>query len=197
MSIASVAKLFGPKMQNYLKIVMKKGFKVQGQVPNTLLKQVPGADEFLKTAKTLGYNKVSLQGGIKGGKNTVTGLVKAYSGKTKIGYMAVGLDANAPKPILQAKVNIVPLKGGEKIRFNIFANGNRKITDPLDAVEEYSAKKGKLNLNIDTGAIKGHLDGDVKSISEAVARVDPSLKDKTTEQIMTEVQRNWKELFTI
>lgn len=195
MSIASVSKLFTPKMESALQKVMRKGFKLQGQVPHTLLKEVPGADEFLKTVKTLGYNKVSLKGGIKGGKNTVTGLVQAYSGKTNIGYFAVGLDANAAKPIIQARGQITPIKGGERIKFNMLADGNKKLLDPLDAAAEYSAKKGKIICNIDDGAIRGHFDGDAKTIFDLAERYNPGIADKLRNEL-NRAQIEWTKLFT-
>lgn len=194
MSIASVSKLFTPKAGNILKTCMRKGFKVKGDVPNSLVKQLPGGDKFLKELSNLGYKNVSLKGGVKGGKNTVTGLVHAYSGKTHIGYLAGGLDANAAKPIVQIRGQILPQRGMSPIRFNVFADGNKAITQPLDASLNVTLHQGKAVLNTDAGAVKGYVSGDAKQVMSFAQKRDGRLF-KGYQDLKTKLDSKWQQLF--
>ena len=194
MSIASVSKLFTPKAGNILKTCMRKGFKVKGDVPNSLVKQLPGGDKFLKELSNLGYKNVSLKGGVKGGKNTVTGLVHAYSGKTHIGYLAGGLDANAAKPIVQIRGQILPQRGMSPIRFNVFADGNKTITQPLDASLNATLHQGKAVLNADAGALKGYVSGDAKQVMSLAPKHYCRLF-KGYQDLITKLDSKWQQLF--
>ena len=194
MSIASVSKLFTSKAGNILKTCMRKGFKVKGDVPNSLVKQLPGGDKFLKELSNLGYKNVSLKGGVKGGKNTVTGLVHAYSGKTHIGYLAGGLDANAAKPIVQIRGQILPQRGMSPIRFNVFADGNKAITQPLDASLNVTLHQGKAVLNTDAGAVKGYVSGDAKQVMSFAQKRDGRLF-KGYQDLKTKLDSKWQQLF--
>lgn len=194
MSIASVSKLFTPKVGNTLKTCMRKGFKVKGDVPNSLVKQLPGGDKFLKELSNLGYKNVSLKGGVKGGKNTVTGLVHAYSGKTHIGYLAGGLDANAAKPIVQIRGQILPQRGMSPIRFNVFADGNKTITQPLDASLNATLHQGKAVLNADAGALKGYVSGDAKQVMSLAQKHHYRLF-KGYQDLITKLDSKWPQLF--
>lgn len=195
MSIASVSKLFTPKAGNILKTCMRKGFKVKGDVPNSLVKQLPGGDKFLKELSNLGYKNVSLKGGVKGGKNTVTGLVHAYSGKTHIGYLAGGLDANAAKPIVQIRGQILPQRGMSPIRFNVFADGNKAITQPLDASLNATLHQGKAVLNADAGALKGYVSGDVRAVMPLVQKGNGPIIINNYNKVVRDLQAKWKQLF--
>ena len=194
MSIASVSKLFAPKVGNTLKTCMRKGFKVKGDVPNSLVKQLPGGDKFLKELSDLGYKNVSLKGGVKGGKNTVTGMVNAYSGKTYIGYLAGGLDANAAKPIVQIRGQILPQRGMSPIRFNVFADGNKAITQPLDASLNATLHQGKAVLNTDAGALKGYVSGDAKQVMSFAQKRDGRLF-KGYQDLKNKLDSKWQQLF--
>ena len=194
MSIASVSKLFTPKAGNILKTCMRKGFKVKGDVPNSLVKQLPGGDKFLKELSNLGYKNVSLKGGVKGGKNTVTGLVHAYSGKTHIGYLAGGLDANAAKPIVQIRGQILPQRGMSPIRFNVFADGNKAITQPLDASLNATLHQGKAVLNADAGALKGYVSGDAKQVMSLAPKHYCRLF-KGYQDLKNKLDSKWQQLF--
>ena len=194
MSIASVSKLFTPKTGNLLKTFMRKGFKVKGDVPNSLVKQLPGCDKFLNELSELGYKNISLKGGVKGGKNTVTGLVHAYSGKTRIGYLAGGLDANAAKPIVQIRGQILPQRGMSPIRFNVFADGNKAITQPLDASLNATLHQGKAVLNADAGALRSYFSGDIRQVMSLAQKQDSSIVHKYNKAV-NEFQTKWKQLF--
>ena len=194
MSIASVSKFVTPKVGNILKTCMRKGFKVKGDVPNSLVKQLPGGDKFLKELSNLGYKNVSLKGGVKGGKNTVTGMVNAYSGKTHIGYLAGGLDANAAKPIVQIRGQILPQRGMSPIRFNVFADGNKAITQPLDASLNATLHQGKAVLNADAGALKGYVSGDAKQVMSLAQKHDGRLF-KGYQDLTNKLDSKWQQLF--
>ena len=172
----------------------EKRFKVKGDVPNSLVKQLPGGDKFLKELSNLGYKNVSLKGGVKGGKNTVTGLVHAYSGKTHIGYLAGGLDANAAKPIVQIRGQILPQRGMSPIRFNVFADGNKAITQPLDASLNVTLHQGKAVLNTDAGAVKGYVSGDAKQVMSFAQKRDGRLF-KGYQDLKTKLDSKWQQLF--
>lgn len=173
MSIASVAKLMGPKIfglktETVLKTVMTKGFASKNNalpksVVNALRKEIKPLDEFVTVAEQMGYKNIHFKYGLKGDKNTVTGLVNAYSGKTHIGYLAGGLDANAAKPLVQLRGKISPQRGMDKVNFNFFGDYNKPI-NTIDSVTNIAYNKGKTAIDFDAGAIKGHLSGDLKQV---------------------------------
>ena len=173
MSITSVAKLIGPKIfglktETVLKSVMTKGFVSKNHAlpktaVNALRKEIKPLDEFVTIAEQLGYKNINFKYGLKGDKNTVTGLVNAYSGKTHIGYLAGGLDANAAKPLVQLRGNLLPQRGMDKVKFNFIGDYNKPI-NTIDSVTNIAYNKGKTAIDFDAGGIKGHLSGDLKHV---------------------------------
>lgn len=173
MSITSVAKSIGPKIFGFktdtvLKTVMTKGFLSKNNAlpktaVNVLRKEIKPLDEFVNIAEKMGYKNIHFRYGLKGDQNTVTGLVNAYSGKTHIGYLAGGLDANAAKPLVQLRGKISPQRGMDKVNFNFFGDYNKPI-NTIDSVTNIAYNKGKTIIDIDAGAVKGHLSGDLKQV---------------------------------
>ena len=194
MSITSVAKLMGPKIfglktEAVLKTVMTKGFASKNNalpktVVNALRKEIKPLDEFVDLAEQMGYKNIHFKYGLKGDKNTVTGLVNAYSGKTHIGYLAGGLDANAAKPLVQLRGKISPQRGMDKVNFNFFGDYNyNKPINTIDSVTNIAYNKGKTAIDFDAGALKGHVSGDLKqvmaitedSVQEAVKKLQTKI----------------------
>ena len=192
MSITSVAKLIGPKIfglktETVLKSVMTKGFVSKNHAlpktaVNALRKEIKPLDEFVTVAEQLGYKNINFKYGLKGDKNTVTGLVNAYSGKTHIGYLAGGLDANAAKPLVQLRGKISPQRGMDKVNFNFFGDYNKPI-NTIDSVTNIAYNKGKTAIDFDAGALKAHVSGDLKqvmaitedSVQEAVKKLQTKI----------------------
>lgn len=193
MSITSVAKLignpkiFGLKTETILKSVMTKGFVSKNHVlpksaVNALRKEIKPLDEFVTVAEQLGYKNINFKYGLKGDKNTVTGLVNAYSGKTHIGYLAGGLDANAARPLVQLRGKISPQRGMDKVNFNFFADYNKPV-NTIDSVTNIAYNKGKTAIDFDAGALKAHVSGDLKqvmaitedSVQEAVKKLQAKI----------------------
>lgn len=147
MSIASAAKILGsPKYSRIFEQVMHKGFAIRKfQVPNELLKQMPKAETYLKAAESLGYKNLHFEAGIKGGKNTVTSLLKAYSGKKQVGYLATGMDTNKAIPVVQARGQLNPPKKGEPIKFRTLLDLNK-------------TQNSSNTIDFSTAVAKGHLE---------------------------------------
>ena len=203
MSIASVAKLMGPKIfglktKTVLKTVMTKGFASKNNalpktVVNALRKEIKPLDEFVTVAEQMGYKNINFKYGLKGDKNTVTGLVNAYSGKTHIGYLAGGLDANAAKPLVQLRGKISPQRGMDKVNFNFFGDYNKPI-NTIDSVTNIAYNKGKTAIDFDAGAIKGHLSGDLKQVM-AITEDSVQVAAKKLQTIIGKLENGWNNKF--
>lgn len=116
-------------------------------------------------------------------------MVNAYSGKTHIGYLAGGLDANGAKPILQLRGNILPQRGMDKVKFNFFGDYNKPI-NTIDSVTNIAYNKGKTVIDFDAGALKAHVSGDLKQV---MSIKEPSIKEavETLTAKMTKFDNGW------
>ena len=92
-----------------------------------------------------------------------TGLFQMFSKKDPVGYVALGLDANKTKPIVQLRGKILPPRGTEPVQITAFADFNKRIPALLDSAVDVSYKGGKLKKAfIDGDAVRAHVSGDLK-----------------------------------
>ncbi len=195
MSITAIVRKLIYSEGKAVKTIMSKGFKAKGTLPNSALKQIPEADSFVKTLRELGHKDIKLDFGVKGGKNTVTGRVNAYSGKKYIGYVAGGIDKNGAKPILQLRGSLPTTKTGQPVSFNGILDANKTLKHPLESAVEISMKQGKAVCDMDLGGIKSQVAADVKSVMDISKHYGEGDPVRKLNDIHKGLQDMWANMF--